>query len=150
MLLKIVNPVIALSVTGVHAWTDCSRTCYKEGTKVRNRQVQLKEICGGSCALPLVDSKQCKNKYSPLNCQFAQWTKWAAKCTCQDICGGGRSDDPCMACYRVRHKIADAECGGYFESKTVDVRCEEKCKKKDCKPTEWELWEHCILLYMKM
>ena len=132
-------------VSDWNTWTGCSRTCGEDGTQVRTRKVDLEETCGGTCNLPLIDSRPCKTKCCPRNCQFTPWTEWTKHCACQKNCGGRERDTyHRAACYRFRHKIADAECNGYCESKTVDVQCGERCDRHDCTPTEWRSWEPCI------
>lgn len=124
-------------------WSSCSVTCGDGGSHIRKREIQLKETCGGTCDLPLVDSKPCSNKCCPRNCQFTQWTEWTEHCACQKSCAG-IGEDRHQACYRFRQKTSNAECGGYCESKTIDVRCGDRCCYRDCSVTEWEEWGSCV------
>ena len=122
-------------------WEPCSETCGTEGIKSRNREIILEPSCGGTCDSPLVDTRPCNRQCCPRNCQFSEWTSWTDRCVFQESCNG--MDGMREACYRFRDKTGKAECGGYCESKTIDVRCGKLSCYHDCEVSEWEAWSPC-------
>jgi len=94
----------------------------------------LQAVCAGTqTTLKKCHRKSCTPECVPKDCEFSDWSDWAAP-TCQGLCERTRTMDQNNEC--------GVPCSGtLLETKTCPVECNQAV---DCQLSSWTPWTRCL------